>query len=524
MKLNKILFGAAIFVLLATFVFADPTITVPGAQAVNENEQLQFVVTATAGDNGTNVFSTDTAFSANLVQNDQTQATFTWTPGYDDAGVKVINFSVSDENSTDSGSVVVTVNDVNRAPSITSSAVTDAKIDDSYYYNVEATDADLDTLTYSLVTKPEGMTIDSDDGEIRWSPNATNIDGNQVEVEVTDGIDTVTQSFDVDVVALEIDRLEVIVDDNDDRLDDGDTFDVELGQDLSFEITIANLYSGDTYDEEIDMEDVEVEITIEDWNGGDEDWRSDEYDIDYDDEEDITLNIDSIPSDIDDGEHEVLVEVTGKDENNNRHTIEWTLHMDVDKKREDIQLTNLALEPSSVSCNRNFMVTGRLKNYGTRDSDEIVLEMRNSQLGISLQKYNIDLDDGDSTSIDESFFVLGDVAPGTYSIRVASYFDLDDYDDQDVSDYESQQLTVLKCQQEEEQEEEEQEEEEQEEEEVEVITPAPAPDEEIPVTPVEDEEGANLLTKNNLYLVGLILANILILLVIIFMLVKLVTR
>ncbi len=516
MKLNKILFGAVLFVLLATFVLADPTITVPGAQAVNENEQLQFVITATAADNGTNTFSTDAAFASNLVQNSQTQATFTWTPDYDDAGAQVINFDVSDADSTDAGSVVVTVSNVNRAPSITSSADTDAKIDDTYYYNVDATDADGDVLIYSLAQSPDGMTIDSDDGEIRWSPNATNFNGNNVKVEVTDGTDTVSQTYSIDVVALEIDRLEVTVDDNDDKLDDGDTFDVKPGEAISFEFTIKNLYSGDTDDEEVDIEDIEIKVTIEDWDSGDEDWKSDEFDIDYDEEETITLDIDTVPSDIDDGKHDVIIEIDGKDEEGNRHEIEWTVQMDVEKNREDIQLSNFNLEPSSVSCNRNFAITGKLKNYGTKDSDEIVFEAKNSQLGVSLQKYNIDLNDGQSKSLDESMFIMGDVSPGVYSIRISTYFDLDDFDDQDVSDSENLQLTVLRCQQDVEEEEEE-----QEEPEIEVITPPPATGGDVPVEPVEE---GNFLTKNNLYLVGLILANVMILLVIIFMLVKLATR
>ncbi|MBU4349414.1 PKD domain-containing protein, partial [bacterium] len=86
----------------------------------------------------------------------------------------------------------------NYPPVITSTPVTSATKDEPYSYDVNATDADGDTRTYSLATtKPSGMIINSSTGLITWMPTA--IGDYNVTVEVSDGIAAVTQSFTITV-------------------------------------------------------------------------------------------------------------------------------------------------------------------------------------------------------------------------------------------------------------------------------------------------------------------------------------
>lgn len=83
----------------------------------------------------------------------------------------------------------------NQAPTITSTQITTATVDELYTYDVDATDLDGDTLTYSLTTNPSGMTIDSTTGVISWTPNSDQIGNNNVTVAVSDGSLSDTQSF-----------------------------------------------------------------------------------------------------------------------------------------------------------------------------------------------------------------------------------------------------------------------------------------------------------------------------------------
>lgn len=71
------------------------------------------------------------------------------------------------------------------APIITSSPVTSSSLGGAYSYDVEASDIDAgDTLTFTLLTAPTGMTIDSATGVISWVPDATG--PADVDVQVTD--------------------------------------------------------------------------------------------------------------------------------------------------------------------------------------------------------------------------------------------------------------------------------------------------------------------------------------------------
>ncbi|OQZ02353.1 MAG: hypothetical protein B6D35_01240, partial [Candidatus Brocadia sp. UTAMX2] len=86
----------------------------------------------------------------------------------------------------DEQSFILMVLDTN-PPEITSSPITEAFTDETYTYDVEATDADGDVLTYSLVTFPQNMTIDAATGLITWAPNGAQVGDHAVEVRVEDG-------------------------------------------------------------------------------------------------------------------------------------------------------------------------------------------------------------------------------------------------------------------------------------------------------------------------------------------------
>ena len=87
----------------------------------------------------------------------------------------------------------------NSSPVIESEPITTAKEGVVYTYDVEATDPNGDTLTYSLTTSPTGMTINSTNGVISWTPTEGQVGENEVAVEVSDGNKSTTQSFTITV-------------------------------------------------------------------------------------------------------------------------------------------------------------------------------------------------------------------------------------------------------------------------------------------------------------------------------------
>jgi len=90
----------------------------------------------------------------------------------------------------------------NHPPEITSVPITTAVADEGYIYEVQARDEDQDRLTYALKTYPEGMSINSESGEIVWVPVYRQVGNHQVEVEVRDRSSSASQKFAIRVIPL----------------------------------------------------------------------------------------------------------------------------------------------------------------------------------------------------------------------------------------------------------------------------------------------------------------------------------
>ena len=69
-------------------------------------------------------------------------------------------------------SFTITVANAASAPQITSTPATSAQVGVAYGYDVNASDANGDTLTYSLRQAPAGMTINASTGLIAWTPTS----------------------------------------------------------------------------------------------------------------------------------------------------------------------------------------------------------------------------------------------------------------------------------------------------------------------------------------------------------------
>lgn len=91
------------------------------------------------------------------------------------------------------------VNAGNQDPVITTTPVTSVLVGNQYSYDVDATDGDNDSLTYSLDTSPSGMSIDANSGVITWL--AAEAGDVPIVVSVSDGINpSVTQAYTLTVL------------------------------------------------------------------------------------------------------------------------------------------------------------------------------------------------------------------------------------------------------------------------------------------------------------------------------------
>ena len=182
----------------AVTVSAAPVIASAPILAATVGAVYSYDVNATDANGDTLTYSLDTApvgMGINAVTGQ-----ITWTPTSEQMGANQVTVRVADPKSLfATQSFSITVGLIAVAPVITSTPVLTGKVGTAYRYDVNATDANGDTLTYRLVAPiPAGMTINQATGLISWTPSANG--AFPVTVRVTDvGGLFAQQSFTVTV-------------------------------------------------------------------------------------------------------------------------------------------------------------------------------------------------------------------------------------------------------------------------------------------------------------------------------------
>jgi len=147
-----------------------------------------------------------------------------WQTDYKSAGKYPFLIRASDAESTTEQSFVLEVVNVNHKPVISSKPSLSAIEAVAYQYTINATDADDEPLTFTLVTAPEGMKIR--DNIVSWVPNFDQAGKHPIVIAVSDGIDTVTQTFTINVA--DTNREPTLMDIDNQTVIAGETFRYQL--------------------------------------------------------------------------------------------------------------------------------------------------------------------------------------------------------------------------------------------------------------------------------------------------------
>lgn len=146
------------------------------------------------------IFSLDTSPDGMIIAPDT--GVIQWTPSNTQTGANQVVITVSDKKGAISTQTfTIIVQNVNDPPQITSIPVTTVGVNVLYTYDVEATDIDGDTLTYSLDVSTSGLTIDNNTGLIQWTPTDSNLGDHTIRVRVTDPTGAFdTQEYTISVI------------------------------------------------------------------------------------------------------------------------------------------------------------------------------------------------------------------------------------------------------------------------------------------------------------------------------------
>jgi hypothetical protein len=159
-----------------------PELAAIGNKTVNEGETLSFTVSATDVDPGQTVTYSVSGLPSGAAFVGQD---FTWTPGYDQAGVYNVTFTTSDGQAQDSETITVTVANVNRKPEMESIGGKQVNENFSLTFSVNATDPDGDSVNYSASGLPSGASFSS--GTFSWTPSFTQAGTYVVTFVASDG-------------------------------------------------------------------------------------------------------------------------------------------------------------------------------------------------------------------------------------------------------------------------------------------------------------------------------------------------
>ncbi|HEX7076787.1 MAG TPA: Ig-like domain-containing protein [Candidatus Eisenbacteria bacterium] len=176
--------GSATTNITVTNTDRPPTVTAPATATVNENALLTVNVTASDpdGDAITSLTATGTAITAGATfaaGGGNTSGTLTWTPTFTQAGTYAATFTATNALSG-SATTNITVNNVDRAPTVTAPATANGTVGTLLTFTVTAADPDGDTITTLTATGTAitaGATFTSNgthtSGTFSWTPAAS---------------------------------------------------------------------------------------------------------------------------------------------------------------------------------------------------------------------------------------------------------------------------------------------------------------------------------------------------------------
>lgn len=122
---------------------------------------------------------------------------------YSAAGTYTATLTVTDAiGNTDSDITLITVNAVNYAPVMNFIGAKSVEEESTLSFTVSASDADVDSLTYSATDLPSGASIDSSTGAFSWTPSDSQSGIYSVTFEVTDG-----QAIDSEEVTITVNGI-----------------------------------------------------------------------------------------------------------------------------------------------------------------------------------------------------------------------------------------------------------------------------------------------------------------------------
>lgn len=293
----------------------------------------------------------------------------------------------------------------------------------SFSHNINLTDDDGDVINVEFDPQFTSLAA-GQTGNVRLNVDVEN----NVDINTYDGTVTVSSGSVSDTFNLAINvqpevckdgpvgdlRINIRDPDDNDDFAPGDTInfdvDVENDDDDDHDITVtAILYNLDTDD---NIEEVD----------------SDEINIDDGDEENFEFDLEIPTGDEVNEDDEYVIYIKAYEDGNEDEQCEQDeLSIDIQRERNDVRVDDASVSPSIVSCGESTEFSVDVVNVGSRNQDDVYVQLKESSLGINQRSEEFELDDGDSNDNDATkrftVRVPSDAKAGSYLVEASVYYD-----------------------------------------------------------------------------------------------------
>ena len=237
-------------------------------------------------------------------------------------------------------------------------------------------------------------------------------------ITVTAGTVIVEVELDVNLEAeicdegLQGNKLSISIDepDNSDDFKPGETVNVEF----------------DVENDDNDDIDVEIQIILWDSTDGDEVDTYDVDDLNIDDNEDESFDVDyELPTDLDEDHTYYLYIKANEDGDEEDECTYERVRINIELDDDDVVITSTDVSPSTLDCGDDFVLTVEVESIGTDEQEDVYISLDESELDLSASTDYFDLGDhNDNDNDHQATFSLdlpSDLDAGDYYIDVKVY-------------------------------------------------------------------------------------------------------
>jgi len=189
---------------------------------------------------------------------------------------------------------------------------------------------------------------------------------------------------------------------------------------------------GETIDIEVNIEnnnddpmDVVVEAFLYNLDGDDEIERvtSDSVEIDDGDDDDFDLSLDIPSQDLDEDDEYILFIKAFDDGNEDENCNEDSIDIDIEREDHKVVVESFTVLPNILSCNDVASMTVTVLNIGSKDERDILVEVKQPELGISESSEEFDLNNDDDAVRRFTFTVPDNAQAKDYTVEAVIVFD-----------------------------------------------------------------------------------------------------